>query len=350
MKRPPLLPAAILGLALSASTSTATELRIGVEGPRVRKAELLLSWWGDTERIPLAFEITNGRAVWTLPLDADWLRTMGVEGQLPDHSFVYLQFENGYASIRSESFGWIAREPDSKTGPDNSKATAETTVDFGRGQAMRVRAGEVRELVLTPRAVVSRQLRFIDDDNRPVTDITVSAHMFWSRENRMGVLSGIQPLVEGLVPNAQGVVTVPDGDFEYAIDVDGRHLDIDDPDAGLYLTVVTRLTTAERIIRIRRHRPYKVSLQVLIGNQPAQRASLTGSVSRGCAGACSGGAGVLDDQGRITIPDFYPEEMVLCLGNESGKPIWWLTPEPAQQTARLPAGTRLGRAENCYRP
>ena len=350
MKRPPVFPAAILGLALSASISTATELRIGVEGPRVRKAEVLLSWWGDTERIPLGFEILNGRAVWTLPLDADWLRTMGVNGQLPDHSFVYLQLENGYASIRSESFGWIAREPDSKTGPDNSKAASETTVDFGRGQAIRVHAGEVRELVLTPRAVVSRQLRFIDDDSRPVTDITVSAHMFWSRDNRMGILSGIQPLVEGLVPNAQGIVTVPDGDFEYAIDLDGRHLDIDDPDAGLYLTVVTRLTTAERIIRIRRHRTHKVSLQILIGNQPAQRASLTGSITRDCAGACSGGAGVLDDQGRITIPDFYPEEMVLCLGNESGKPIWWLTPEPAQQTVRLPAGTRLGRAENCDRP
>jgi len=350
MKRPPVLPAAILGLALSASISTATELRIGVEGPRVGKAELLLSWWGDTERIPLGFEISNGRAVWTLPLDADWLRTMGVNGQLPDHSFVYLQLENGYASIRSESFGWIAREPGSKTGPDNSKAAAETTVDFGRGQAIRVRAGEVRELVLTPRAVVSRQLRFIDDDNRPVTDITVSAHMFWSRENRMGVLSGIQPLVEGLVPNAQGIVTVPDGDFEYAIDVTGAHIDIKDPDAGLYLTVVTRLTTAERIIRIHRHRVYTVTVQVLIGNEPAKGASLTGSVLPQCSGACSGLFGALDDEGRITLSGFDPEERTACLGDQSGKPIWWLTPEPAQQIVRLPAATKLGTAEHCYRP
>jgi hypothetical protein len=58
----------------------------------------------------------------------------------------------------------------------------------------------------------------------------------------------------------------------------------------------------------------------------------------------------LDDEGRITFPDFYPDEMVLCLGNESGKPFWWLTPEPAQQTVRLPAGTTLGTAANCDRP
>lgn len=112
---------------------------------------------------------------------------------------------------------------------------------------------------------------------------------------------------------------------------------------------MTRLTTAERVIRIRRHRPYKVALQVLIGNQPAQRASLTGSIARDCAGACSGGAGTLDGEGRIAIPDFYPEEMVLCLGDESGKPIWWLAPEPAQQTVRLPSGTKLGTATDCYR-
>jgi hypothetical protein len=143
---------------------------------------------------------------------------------------------------------------------------------------------------------------------------------------------------------------VPDGDFEYAIDLDGKHIDIEDPDAGLYLTVVTRLTTAERTIRLHRHRPYKVSVQVLIGDQPARRAALTGSIARNCTGACSGGAGALDDQGRIAIPDFYPEEIVLCLGDESGKPIWWLTPEPAQQTARLPANMKLGTAEHCYRP
>jgi len=345
-----LVPSAILGLALSASTATATELRIRVEGPAVRKAELLLSWWGDTQRIPLALEISNGRAIWTLPLDADWLRMKGIYGQLPDRSFVYLQLENGFASMRSESFGWIATEPDSKRGPDNSKASSETTVDFGRGRTIRVRAGEVRELVLTPRASVSRQVRFIDDDNRPVTDITVSAHMFWSRENRMGVLSGIEPLVEGVVPNAEGIVTVPDGDFEYAIDLDGKHLDIDDPDAGPYLTVVTRLTAAERTIRIHRHRPYKVSVQVLIGNQPARLAALTGSIARNCAGACSGETAKLDDQGRITIPDFYPEEMLLCLGDETGKPIWWLTAEPAQQTVRLPAAMKLGAARDCYTP
>lgn len=343
------LIAVIFAVAFSARASTATELRIGVDGSRIKKAELLLVWWGDTERIPLALEITNGRAVWKLPLDADWLRTMGIHGQLPDRSFVYLQLEEGFSSVRSESFGWIATEPDSKTGPDNSKASAETTVDFGLGRAIRVRAGEVRELVLTPRAVVSRQLRFIDDENQPVSDITVSAHMFWSRDNHMGVLSGIEPLVQGLVPNAQGIVTVPDGDFEYAIDVKGRHFSIKDSDAGPYNTVVTRLTTAERIIRIHRHRPYKVSLQVLIGDQQARRASLTGSVP-GCTGACSGGAGTLDDQGRITLPDFYPEEVTVCLGDEFGKPIWWLTPEPAQQIVRLPAGTKLGTAANCYRP
>jgi hypothetical protein len=252
-------------------------------------------------------------------------------------AYIYFKAKDErHVSIRSRPFLFIDHDRGS------GRSQWDTEIDFGQGQRLTVADGESKDITLHFRSPEPRAIRFVDDANHPVTDIVVSAYMFWSYSNHCGVLAGADPLVTRMRPTPAGIVTVPDGDFEYAFEVHGRHLFVEDPSEPTENGFFTAyLTTPERLVRIHRFQSYTVSLQVFVGDEPAAGAELTGTVIRCGCPVCSGPAGKLDSTGRITLREYYPEENALCLVDDEGHSLWELSRVSPIDTVRLPAGTKI---------
>jgi len=331
-----------LVMLLLASPVRATDLAIQVratDGKQVAvvDAELLLVAWGDVERIPLTFTFDAAGDVIHLPLDADWLRSHWSRADDIESAFIFLA-GNDFVALRSERFDW----PGIK-GALGDVPRDQVTIDFGPGQDVTVHAGQTASItVAVRRRAQPRQLKFVDDDGRPVTGITVSAHMLWSTSNHCGVLAGNDPLVEGARPDAAGIVAVPDGDFPYAIEVFAPpHQRVDDPDVDANGVVETRLAQQERVIRMHSATRRPLAVQVFVGDQRVASPPLAATVK---GNGCGARTGPLDD-----VNEFYPEEVeAVCLADDRGRTLWTLSTFDGQPaTVRLPAGTRLGRAVSC---
>ena len=296
--------AAVLFLLLAPAGAKATELRIRVDPARVERAELLVVAWGSAERYPLetAFD-EAGRQYVRLPLDSDWLEARW--SRFPDMlaAYVHLRFYGPFVAIRSERFVWVGM----RDAPDGPPAGA-FDIDFGRGRRVRVTPGDTREIALAPRQPEARQIRLVDEGGRPVTDALVSAYMFWSDSNHCGVLAGGDPLVRLVRPNASGIVTLPDGDFEYTIEVSGPSMRVIDPATNDFGVFRTHLPTAERVVRIHRLRRQPLSMRITVGAAPGKHVPVSGTAARCACGACSGMIAMADEEGRLRIDDFYPEE------------------------------------------
>ncbi len=331
----------ILVLAWPAS---ATELGIRVRASDggatvVSSAELLLVAWGDTERIPLSFTFNAEGVVLHLPLDPEWLRSRWPRADDMESAFIYLTGSD-FVSLRSDPFRWLGIK-----GALGDDVPSEVTIGFGQGQSVTVREGETPLLVLTVRrSAQPRQLRFVDDNERPVTDLTVSAHMLWSTSNHCGALSGKETLVEDVHPNPDGIVMVPDCDFPYAIEVlTPPHEQVRDPDADVNGVVETYLRDKERVIHVHRFVRQPLVLRVFVGAQVVEAPPFTETVRGNGCGARTGALRSVDD--------FFPEEVeAVCLGDARGRTIWTLSAFDGKPvTVRLPAGTRLGPADSCQR-
>ena len=177
---------------LQAATELGIQVRARMALRRVvETAELLLVAWGDTERIPLTFTFNAEGVVLHVPLDTEWLRSRWPRADDMESAFIYLTGRD-FVSLRSDPFRWLGIK-----GASGDDPRADVTINFGQGQEVTVREGEAPTLVLTVRrSPEPRQLRFVDDDERPVTTVTVSAHMLWSTSNHCGVLSGKETLIE----------------------------------------------------------------------------------------------------------------------------------------------------------
>ena len=141
---------ALAAFAIAASAQ-ATELRIRVPPPpgsgslvQLKRARLLLAWWGDTQELALPLRYEGQDLMVTVPLDDDVWRKIDNRTQPPEFGYIYLEFRE-FVAVRSDRFQW-------------------GTVDFGFPGGERVTLSDrgTAELKLTVRRPVSRQLRFVD--------------------------------------------------------------------------------------------------------------------------------------------------------------------------------------------
>ena len=346
--------------ALTAAADAATELRLQLQTPdgaaaKADDAELLLFSWGNVQRLPLEITPDAGGTV-HVPLDAEWLRSKWEHADDLVSAFIFVK-GRGFVPLRSDPFTWLGSDD-----LNGSPSTA-TTIAFGQGQTVTVNAGQTQTLVLNVRKDAQvRRLKFLDDEDRPVTDITVSAFMPWSSADQCGVLAGKDPLAADLHPDADGVVTLPDGDFPYALDVTtGRYVEVRDSESEPNGVVITRLAEGDRLIRIHRYRKQPLSLRVVVGRRPPLEPPpfvATVLVPKECGMALRpldavmpGGKYAAD--GTYTIDEFYPEAIeAICLADNEGLIVWSLT-EFRQQfrgrplLVRLPGGTELSLADSC---
>ena len=198
--------ALIVAIAALASHAEATEVRIRVPRPdgyphtvRLKKAQLLLAWWGGTEAVPLTHRYEARDLVVIVPLDREvWTSLKAV--QPADFAYVYLEFDE-FVPVRSERFYWLGGTAPVPP-PVNWETVSAVRFAFRGGAPVDIRSGEQRELSLAVRRPVSKQLRFVDNLGRPFSDITVDGAMFWSSNNRCGVPAGLEPLFANIRPKA----------------------------------------------------------------------------------------------------------------------------------------------------
>ncbi|HOW73899.1 MAG TPA: hypothetical protein PKY77_25120 [Phycisphaerae bacterium] len=312
----------------------ATELRLRfVDGGRrpvqVSRAELLLVAWRDADRLPLPVQ---GDRV-HLNLSPSWLRSRWPM-RFPDliRAYLYVQAE-GYAPVRSEPFLWLGsraatrgRDPDA------------VTIDFRQGRPAVLREGEHTERTIMLRRPRPRGVTLVGDDGRPVGGVRVSAYMFWSASNHCGVLNGADSLGEYVSDDA-GQLMLPDGDFEYALVLEEnrstfqlppgpgvtaviQHLG--SPASGDYRsTLISVLQPPNTTFHVHRfaHRP--LHARILRGGRSVAQVTLMCWLANCGCGACSGPLATSDADGRITVEDFYPEEIEgLFICGPDGKRIW----------------------------
>jgi len=318
-----------------AANARATELRIQFQGPdrtkaNIETAELLLIGWGWTEHVPLT---PNG--------DSVLLDFEKIEAQMPEkfqnveHVQLYVSSQS-LAAVQSERFSW-------KT----------PTVDFRGGQSLAVRKDANQSMTVRMRRMETRRIRLLDDDAKPIARLRVLAYRFESRENHCGFLQG--PLLKEDSTDAEGRLTVPDGDFKYAFKLEyGSHVVFTSPERTSplpdqnYFTAF--LSQPETVFRLHRFEPHPLELQVFVGPERSPGVWITDSLNFGTCGAASGLLGRTDGNGRLVTDRYYPEERDgICIVDDQGKLLWGKERDDLLQIiskpieVRLPVGTRFGQ-------
>lgn len=328
---------------MDSQPAATTELRLRfVDAQRrpvqISKAELLLVAWGDADRLTLPVQGDRLH----LDLSPSWLRARWPR-RFPDlmRAYLYVQAE-GYAPIRSEPFLWLG----SGAG-DRRRDAGSVTIGFRQGRPASLRDGERAERTITLRRPGPRQVTLADEDGRPLGGARVSACMFWSASNHCGVLSGAEPLGV-FVSDEEGRLTLPDGDFEYALmleesrsafqlppgsEVIARIQPLGSLGRGDYRsTLISFLDRPGTTFCVHRFARRPLHTRILRAGKPLPHVTVMKSVSNCCA-ACSGPLGTSDAMGCIVVEDFYPEEIEeLFIEDPVGTGIW-------QMSCRdLPAG------------
>lgn len=318
---------------------------------QLRKAQLLLAWWGNTETVPLAYRYEADDLVVTVPLDREVWTSLKML-QAPDFAYVYLEFDD-FVAVQSEQFHWLGGMAPAPS-PVNWAEVTVVHFGFRGGASVDVRNGEVGEVSLSVRRPVSKRLRVFDDRGVPINDIALDGGRFWSRNNHCGFPAGLEPLFAALRTNREGVVAVPDGEFEYGFRIKGdaaRHASVVEPtpiDEGSFFTAF--IDGPELVVRVRRHKRVTLTLRVSIAGKPADGVLIgASSAVLGC-GAGTGSLGRTDKSGLLRVPDFYPEEFAaICIGNVDGQPLWSSEPpdDQGEITVNLPDKAEVGDVQVC---
>ncbi|HWP83832.1 MAG TPA: hypothetical protein VNN17_01460 [Terriglobia bacterium] len=313
--------ALFLRTALGAQNA-ATELRIhpadeAGQPARLSKAELYLDVWGGGERIALAPDEAGVR----VPLDRSWLcserpalcQDQYVEGR------VLLQAQ-AFAPVVSGSFLWMG----SVETPGEEPRTV-VTVTFLNGAWMSVAQGESKQLTIPLRRPRPRKLRFVNPAGEPVAGVRVRASLLLAASNPCGSVEG-EPLAEGL-SDAAGEFIFPDADAVYSFELAKAHhalADPQEPDQNMRIIGAPSGPVSTVVLRELEKRPLQFRIT---GGENLAGLQLSACRTACSCGACCGTLGESDDQGRIDIEDFHPEEYErLTLTDREGRQVWQSAP------------------------
>ena len=305
----------ILGALCVSSIATATELSVRFQAPEgttatIEKAELLLVGWGWTDQVALP---VNGGSTVGVNFDSPQLRS-AVEDRHPIAALLFVHIKD-MAPVMSDRFTW----PRPGGGP--------ITVSFRSGASTTIAQGAVGEITVMLNRSSARVVRFLDDTDKPVGGLKVSAGVFWASDNHCGKVSGAEPLFIG-VTDGEGRLNVPNGDFKYVFDIilppdaDPRYA-FANPDASDVMPpyVTAYLDQSETVIRVHKEKR-SIRLRVYAGDGPFAGAIFSAGMNLGLCGAGWGQAAISDANGYAIIYHFYPmENEIICLAND--KEILW---------------------------
>ena len=257
---------------------------------KVTKAELLLAAWRDTERIELDTSANSLQLV----LEPDWLRSRWSRFDDQEAVFLYLRAPP-LPAIRSHRFRW----------PVITGYGIPTVIDFPGGRQAVVR-DEDATMTLAFRPTGVRRVRIVDPQGMPLRDLAVSVSMFWATAGRCASMTGSEYLGTH-VTNADGIVEVADGDFEYALSLRGGHHVFLEGGGAIPSRLLTHLTEPTTEIVAREFPIQPLKMRVWRGSEPAAGVYLRGYSALCACGACDGPLATTDEEGRIQLHDFRPE-------------------------------------------
>lgn len=302
------------------TATPATKLRLRLRGATgepvaFSKAVLFVAAWGETD----SQEFATADDLLVLPLEEDSVRSYWpwTVGDLWHEYRLYIEAD-GYVSMMSKPMSFIGME----TRPG---LATQVVVEFHNRPKVTISEGETVEAVLTMRRPQSRYLRFVDDDRKPVSGVGVTSHMFWTNANHCGIPTATL-LADG-VSDEDGRVLIPDGDFEYAFELSKPfyHLRDWDKDGPMYL--VTYLSDHETAVEL--HRLQKQSLEMIVQKDgtPLSNETLFGHWIGCPCGLCAAEIATTDENGRISVDDFYPEEWAFIYFRAKEKLTWEADPK-----------------------
>ncbi len=262
------------------------------------EAEMLLLNYGGTRRHSLQ---PTGSTV-TVVLTPDELKRWWPERPIPNAVEGHILLRaSGYAPLKSKPFKLFGEETD---------LSIPRTVSFPRHAAVALGIDDVITVDVVLRWPEERLVRLMTTDGTPVAGAKVEINMLWSTSNHCTVANGID-LLKVAESNDDGLIEVPDGDFEYLFRFPtGLHAhirgntDLDDARDRL----ITRLTNRVTPIRVEYWKNRKFRLTFHLDGKPMVGKEIT-AFSRTCGcGACRIQLAVTDEGGKAHQTGIFANE------------------------------------------
>ncbi|MYK81050.1 MAG: hypothetical protein F4024_00500 [Gammaproteobacteria bacterium] len=271
----------------------------------VTKAELLLVAWGETQRIELETSANSLQLV----LEPDWLRSRWQAFDEQEAVFLYLEAPP-LAPIRSNRFRW----------PVVTGYGIPTVISFPGGQQVVIKDLDA-SMTLAFRPTAVRRVHVVTSRGNPLPEVEVAAYRFWSDYNRCAHLSGGDRLGT-FVTDADGLLEVPDGDFEYVLSLGRFTHEFVDGDRRVPWRLRTHLREATTEVRAREFAVEPLEMRVVRGDKPAPGVHLLGHLASCHCGACHGPLGTADETGWIRVDDYRPGLYNRIWLVDEGETVW----------------------------
>ncbi len=286
---------------------------------RLSRVEVYLDIWGHGNLVPL---VQNERGV-KLPLDRSWPCSAWSEVCTQNALWgarLILQAE-GYAPVTSLQFYPLGTQSLATGNPTTPVDTV--VVKFEGIPEVRIREGETKELVLPFRRPVPRKVRVVDEHGNPVTGVRLWNQLLFAQSNHCGAVEG-DMLVQGET-DASGELKLPDVNGECAFSMeDLRHYSLQGSRRAVVPIVAIRQLQAPITTIVLRALEKRSVLQLEFTDNgpPAANLQLITCYNVACGAGCGTVEGETDQNGRVLLKDYYPEEMYLILRDHSDKVIW----------------------------
>jgi len=278
---------------------------------------------------PAAEHYANERGV-RLPLDRSWPCTAWQVVCDPNAlwSARLIMTAEGYAPVTSRVFYLLGTQSPG-AGPPGAKIDT-VTISFSGVPEIRVhvKEGDSGEVNIPFHRPVRRVLRVTDQQGKPLSGIGIWDQLLFAQSNHCGAVEG-ETLVRGQT-NANGELTIPDVSGECAFEIDDlKHYELRE---SLH---VSKPIIAVRELRdpittiVLRSLEKRTGLQLEFKNHgiPAAGLQLISCLSVACGAGCGLIEGETDQNGRVVLKEYYPEEVYLILADHNDK-VYWQGPVP----------------------
>ena len=290
---------------------------VSAEGQPVPIAQALLFMedWALYEWITLTAE--SNTLVIKLNMDSVAVPWEKWQGKTETVYRLYVEAD-GYAAIESRPMPFIGTyiyNSHSETyGP-----VFQVPVEFLGQPVVQVAAGETKDMEVVVRKLQKRTLRFVDGNQAPLSGVQVWVSLFGSGANHCGHANPAWSLGKG-ISDKTGRVTIPDGDYEYLIELEkpGYELGSNDhftthweedyeyPD-GRVLILISYLSGQEIVVELDKRQPQRLEMVVLRKGEPAADRTLYADQWSCYCALCGVELATTDAQGRIALDEFYPD-------------------------------------------
>jgi len=293
-------------------------------------------FWGGEHRVSLPVQGADT----AIPMTLSWIEQQVKSADTLQH--LYFAAE-GYAPIRSNEFAW----PGSGARVDGSPATK--TIDLGRGARVELEAGKDLRLNVVFRKPGKRIQRFLDESGAPVPGVKFTHGPFKTNQNHCGAASAIEGYGRR-VSDGEGRADIRDADLEYLIEVEKDKFGVvtpkPDPGSNPHIDIViARLPAEETVVVLHRWARMPLQFQVLRDGKPVSKQRLSAMLAHCPCGACGGPLATSDENGKVSVADFYPEEYesIAFLDESSDRALWKITQaemlsKGLPKTVELPVG------------